>query len=177
MATASNGLRRHARPVGFCVPLCIGAAALGAFSGCNSILNGWLDPTTLGSFSRSGISEIRTSLTLEDTPSGIPGASPPRPEDLLVVIREYAFSGGDTLAIEINELRQRQVPYLTQVQVSQTGYVNLPVVGRVLATGLTPPEFQEALTEALREKGVLFDPEVTVNPLFQNLATYSVFGI
>ena len=32
--------------------------------GCNSILNGWLDPTVVGTFNRTAINEIRTSLTL-----------------------------------------------------------------------------------------------------------------
>ena len=73
-------------------------------AGCNSILNSWLDPTTLGNFDRTSTSEIRTSLTLEDTPSGIPGAVPPSMEDLRMVVAEYPISAGDTLAVEINEL-------------------------------------------------------------------------
>jgi len=176
MAPQSNGSHRHKGAFRLRVLFCaaLGAAASAA---CNSVVNGWLDPTVLGSFERTGTAEIRTSLTLGDTPSGIPGASCPTPEDMLPVVREYPISGGDTLAIEINELRQRQVPYLTQVQVSQSGYVNLPVAGRVQAAGLTPPEFQEAVTDALRKRNVLVEPEVTVNPLYLNRATYSIFGI
>jgi protein involved in polysaccharide export with SLBB domain len=146
-------------------------------AGCNSILNGWLDPTTLGNFDRTSTSEIRTSLTLDDSPTGIPGAVPPSMDDLRMVMVEYPISPGDTLAVEINELRQRQVPYQIQAQVALAGYVNLPVVGRVPAAGLTVPEFEDALAEALRSRNVLLDPEVTVNPLFLQKATYSIFGV
>jgi len=145
--------------------------------GCNSLMNGWLDPTAVGNFDRSPISEIRTSLTLEDSPSGIPGAVPPTMEDLRPHVVEYPISAGDTLAVEINELRQRQVAYQAQIQVALAGYVNLPVVGRIPAAGLTVPEFQEDLVSALRDGHVLLDPEVTVNALFLQKATYSIFGV
>lgn len=153
------------------------AASALASTGCYSILNGWLDPTVLGSFDRTATTEIRTSLTLEDTPPGIPGATYPSAEDLKPQVFEYALTAGDTLEVEINELRQRQIPYLSQVQVASTGYVNLPVVGRVTAAGITVPEFEEAVKDALRTRNILVDPEVTVNPLFLQKATYSIFGV
>jgi len=154
-----------------------GLAGLLLFSGCNSLLNGWLDPTTVGAFQRSATIDIRSSLSLDEPTSMIPGATMPTPEDLVVHVVEYPISAGDTLAIEINELRQRQTAFQTQVSVSPAGYVNLPVIGRVDAAGLTAPEFQDRLTLALRDRDVLLDPEVTVNPLFIQKATYSIFGV
>jgi protein involved in polysaccharide export with SLBB domain len=146
-------------------------------AGCNSIMNGWLDVTALGTFDRTATMEIRTSLSLEDTPSGIPGAVFPSPEDLLVHAEDYPIAAGDTLAVEIYELRLRQVPFQAQVTVSSTGYVNLPVLGRVHASGLTVPELEAAITETLQQHDILRDPEVTVNDLFLQSATYSIFGI
>ncbi len=160
-------------------PLCAFVALMLASlapAGCNSIRNGWLDPTVVGSFEQTRTMEIRASLSLEDSP-GIPGATYPTIEDSELIVEEYPISGGDTLAIEINELRQRQVPFQTQVQVSPSGFVNLPVVGRLKAAGLTPAQFQEKLAQALRDRNVLLDPEVTVNPLFLSKGTYSIFGV
>ncbi len=117
------------------------------------------------------------SLSLEDTPPGIPGASYPLPEDLEVRPIEFPISPGDTLAIEIYELRLRQTPYQAQVAVSPTGYVNLPVVGRLDASGLTVPEFERVVSDVLLERDILRDPEVTINPVFLQTATYSIFGI
>ena len=145
--------------------------------GCNSIKNAWLDPTVLGAFDRTATMEIRDSLTLEDTPFGIPGAVYPSPEDLTIRFEEYPITAGDTLAIEIYELRQRQIPFQAEVAVSSTGYVNLPVVGRVNASGLTVPEFEDSVVDALRSHDILREPEVTVNPMFLQTATYSIFGI
>jgi len=154
-----------------------GALCLPLLCGCNSIQNGWLDPTTLGDPKRTATLDIRSSLSLDEPTSMIPGASTPTPADLAVNVVEYPISAGDTLAIEINELRQRQTAYQAQVSVSPAGYVNLPVVGRVDAVGLTVPEFQDRLVQTLREGNVLLDPEVTVNPLFIQKATYSIFGV
>lgn len=145
--------------------------------GCNSIMNGWLDPTVVGEFEHSAVTDIRASLSLDDLPTGIPGATYPQPRDFELIIREYPISAGDTLDIEINELRQRLVPYRTQITVSSAGHINLPVVGRVQAAGLTAPQFEDALRQALQSRTVLVDPEVTVNPLFLSKATYSIFGI
>jgi len=146
-------------------------------AGCNSIRNSWLDPTALGGFKETAMLEIRTSLTLEDTPPGIPGAGHPTPVDLVVNAVEYPISAGDTLAIEIYELRQRLVPFQTHAVVSTTGYVNLPVVGRIAAAGVTVPQFEAALAEELRRQSVLVNPEVTVNPLVLQEGTYSIFGV
>lgn len=154
--------------------LCVSLALL---PGCNAVMNGWLDPTAVGSYKRTSKLELRTSLDLEDPAVMIPGAVLPSPGDLMVHTVEYPISPGDTLAVEINELRQRQTPFQAQVQVAPGGYVNLPVVGRLDAAGKTVPEFQDALTASLRERNVLLDPEVVVNPLFVQKATYSIFGV
>lgn len=145
--------------------------------GCNAIQNGWLDVTAVGSFDDERTMEVRSSLSLEDTPFGIPGSVAPRPDDLEIRPCEYPISAGDTLLIEIDELRQRLVPYQVQSQVAALGYVNLPIIGRVQAEGLTPLQFEERLAAQLQESEVLVDPQVTVNPLFLQDATYSIFGV
>lgn len=150
---------------------------VGTSAGCHSIMNGWLDPTVLGDFDRTATFEIRNSLTLDDTPRGIPGAEPPRREDRRILLRDYPITPGDTLQIEINELRNRLEVYQTQAIVSSTGYINLPVVGRVHASNMTVPRFERALVAALRDGNILLEPEVTVNPLFMQKATYSIFGV
>lgn len=156
---------------------CLIGVACPAGSGCNAIRNGWLDPTVVGRFDATSTLEIRESLTLEDTPTGVPGATYPWPEDLRLITEDYPISAGDQLAVEIYELRERQIPYQTQLQVSGSGDVNLPVLGRVKAAGLTLREFEESLVATLREREVLLNPQVTINPLFLQKATYSIFGI
>ncbi len=166
MTVAAKGIRA-----------CLLLLSIASLPACNAIQNGWLDPTVVGNFERTVTNEIRASLTLEDAPSAIPGASLPTVDDLEVKVQEYPITAGDTLAVEINELRQRQTAFQAQVLVAAAGYVNLPVVGRVMAAGLTVPEFEKALAQTLRDRNVLLDPEVTVNSLFMQKATYSIFGV
>ena len=153
------------------------ALALIALPGCHSIWNGWLDPTSLGNFESHHINEIRTSLTLEDTPSGIPNAVPPTKEDLLPISQRIPISPGDTLDLEIYQLRQPGVPYQAGVVVNEVGELNIPVLGRVKAEGLTVAELEDSIAQTLREKDILTEPEVTLNPIFRHNASYSIFGI
>lgn len=157
--------------------LAIVALVLCPLSACNSIKNGWLDPTVVGEFRRESTTAIRSSLSLEDSPSSIPGAEFPVRSDHEIHRIDFPITAGDTLDIEINELRQRQIPYQSQAIVSSTGMVNLPVVGRTLAMGLTVPEYEDLLVETLLERDILREPEVTVGPVFLQNATYSIFGV
>jgi len=142
-----------------------------------SIRNGWLDSTALGSYGETKTLDVRTSLTLEDHGAHVLGATYPTAEDHELIYEEYSISAGDTLAIEIYELRDRQVPFQVQSQVSSTGFVNLPVLGQVDAVGLTATQFEKKLRDLLIKRDILLDPDVTVQPLFLQKATYSIFGV
>ena len=155
--------------------IAVGLAVIGA--GCNSIMNGWLDPSVLGSFNKARTLEIRTTLTIEDTPRGIPGAVYPTKEDLEVRPVEFPISAGDALRVDIWSLLRRNMPSENQVQVSPTGLINLPVVGWVKAEGFTVQDFEVRLIEHLREQEILLDPQVTVVPVYLQKSTFSIFGI
>jgi len=174
LVTGKNSLHTKLRRGWFALPLT--SLVLGSV-GCHSFRNGWLDPTVVGNFQESTTLEIRSSLTLEDTPPGIPGATYPVPEDRVPKVFDFPISPGDTLAMEIYELRERQIPFQVEAVVSSTGFVNLPVVGRVEAANFTIPEFEDELRSTLMQRQVLLTPEVTVNPVFLQNATYSIFGI
>lgn len=141
-------------------------------------MNGWLDPSVVGNFRDSGTLEIRGSLSLEDTPSGIPGATYPLPEDLEIIIRDYPISPGDRIGLEIDELRQRNVVFqASDIRVSSAGYINLPVIGRLPAAGKTVPELERMIADHLRDNDILLDPDVTAHAVYLQKATYSIFGI
>lgn len=185
----SRTVKAH-RPLGWGLMYCVvGAgsvariAAAGVLmllvgTGCNSMRNGWLDPTVVGNFTQSATMEIRHSLTIEDEAEAIPGAEFPGPQDLELHVQEHPISGGDLLSVEIDELRDRLVPYREpQLAVAGTGYIQLPVLGRVQAAGLTVPELEDSLRQKLKEMDVLVEPDVIVRPIFLQKSTYSVFGV
>ena len=140
-------------------------------------MNGWLDPSQVGGFDRNRTIEIRSTLTIEDMPEGIPGATEPTQEDLRFQLIEYPISAGDTMVVEIHQLRQRLVTFARELAVDVTGQVNLPVLGYVQAAGLTPREFEQELVRLLSERNILREPEVTVDARFLQEATYQIFGI
>jgi len=160
------------------VLLALAGLCLSVLIGCNSIMNGWLDPTQLGVFQGNTTLEIRSSLTIEDAPPGIPGATYPTSEDLEYRVYDFPISPGDVLSVEIFELLQRGVSYgPLATRVDADGTVNLPVAGRVRAEGLTVREFEAELAAELTRREILIDPMVTVNPINIHASTYSVFGI
>lgn len=172
-AIAPRRGRSAASAVAYCL---LPVASL--LAGCNSIRNGWLDPTIVGSFERSTTTEIRHSLTLEDAAQAVPGSEYPSPQDLEVHAIEYAISGGDLLYIEIDELRDRLTPYREpQISVSATGTINLPVLGRIQAAGLTVTELEDEISRLLVEKNILVEPDVIVRAVYLQESTYSIFGV
>lgn len=63
------------------------------------------------------------------------------------------------------EVRMYDFPDLAgavHVHIGQDGSVRLPYAGTIQAAGMTPDSFQLAITEALRSRGIVKDPNVTV---------------
>src|ERR1700758_772004 len=73
---------------------------------------------------------------------------------------DYIIGSGDLLGIEVFE-----VPELTRdVRVNETGYLSIPLLPvKVQATGLTPFQLQDKLTELLQVNGLVTNPEVAVS--------------
>jgi polysaccharide export outer membrane protein len=66
---------------------------------------------------------------------------------------------GDMISVAVFE-----TPELTaSLRVSQTGDINLPVLGRVYVAGLTAQGAALRIQDALRDRGMLIDPHVTVS--------------
>ncbi|MFQ5489852.1 MAG: polysaccharide biosynthesis/export family protein [Phycisphaerae bacterium] len=141
-----------------------------------SLLNSWLEPTAVGDFDHEGTTEIRTTLSIQDAPGGIPGASDPLPEDLVPSFEEYRFGPGDTLSVRILELMARGTETQVNVPVDEMGNIRIPVVGALQATGLTSRELEQEIADYLDQKGVLRDAEVIIEPVVRRNATVNVFG-
>ncbi len=152
-------------------------AALWACTGCNSIMNSWLDPTIPGNFTETGTTSIRSMLTVEDSPAAIPGATDPTRDDLKPYPFEYDLGPGDVVAVEIDELRQVGEPFQSQFQISPSGELAIPDVGRFACSGMSPAEMEEEIKRRLRESELLTDPKVLVLPISVNSARFNIFGI
>ena len=83
---------------------------------------------------------------------------------------EYRMGAGDKLRIEVYK-----DPQLSQsAQVRPDGKVTLPLVGDMMASGLTPIELRDAITSSLKE--YITNPTVTVIVVEATPATAYVMG-
>ncbi|MCK4659736.1 MAG: polysaccharide biosynthesis/export family protein, partial [Phycisphaerae bacterium] len=162
--------------------LCLLAAG---FAGCNgvttmtSVFNGLLNPADVGSygvFGREGTLDIRSSLTLQDAPTGVMGVSDPQPEDLVPLVEEYEYAIGDGIAVRIYELLQRGTETAVQVTIDETGNINLPVLGRIEVVGLTLPEIEAEIVDQVVQRNILLEPEIIVEPAIRRKLSYTIYG-
>ncbi|HUU82002.1 MAG TPA: polysaccharide biosynthesis/export family protein, partial [Phycisphaerae bacterium] len=146
-------------------------------AGCHTgLFNSWLDPSAVGNFLDARTTEIRSSLSIQDAPSGIPGATDPTPDDLLADRREYRFTAGDALTVRIFELLAEETETQSQSQVDNAGNIRLPIIGTVHVRGMTARELEDELTDVLDQKNLIRDAQVIVEPLVRRNATYTLFG-
>ncbi len=145
--------------------------------GCNSFFNSWLDPTQMGNFRREATLDIRTSLSIQDTPTGIPGASDPIPEDLVPLYEEYKFGPGDSLSVRIFELLASNTETGFQALIDDIGTITVPVLGQIRVSGMTRNEITEEIKAQLVQRQVIVtDPVVIVDPLVRRGLTFVLFG-
>ncbi len=145
--------------------------------GCNSFFNSWLDPTQMGNFRREATLDIRTSLSIQDSPSGIPGATDPTPEDLVPLYEEYKYAPGDSLSIRIFELLASNTETGFQALIDDIGTINVPVLGQIRIAGLTRNEIIEELKTQLIQREVIQDsPVIIVDPVVRRGMTFVLFG-
>ncbi|NOT02226.1 MAG: hypothetical protein HOP29_16580 [Phycisphaerales bacterium] len=143
---------------------------------CNSIMNGWLSPRELGSFSNESTLDIRGSLSIQDTPWRVPGTTDPLPDDLTVPMDEYRGVSGDVIECFIKDLRTRGADLQHQAVIDVNGKVDLPFVGWVDVVGLTAGEMEQRLVKILADRGVLHNAEVLARFVVQRGMTYTIFG-
>lgn len=82
----------------------------------------------------------------------------------------YVIGDADVLAISV----WKEPDISKTVPVRSDGKISLPLVGEVQATGETPLQLEQAITNRL--KGYMTDPEVTVIVEQINSRKYNVFG-
>ncbi|MFH0981203.1 MAG: polysaccharide biosynthesis/export family protein [Planctomycetota bacterium] len=171
--------KRAARALAGVVLCAMTVGLAGCKGGMPSIFNSFFDPSQVGSygpFGREGTLDIRSSLTLQDAPTGVMGVSDPQPEDLLPVVEDYKYRIGDALNVRLYELLQAGTETAVQATIDETGNIVVPVLGRIEVTGLTLPEIHAELVNQLTSRGLLIEPEVIVEPVVRRGLSYTIYG-
>ncbi len=149
---------------------------ISAGSGC-AILNGFLDPTAVGTFpSEYQERGIKRVLTPRDNPGGPPNAVEPTPDDLVPIYEDYRVTPSDSIQIVIDDLLGQGLQEGSVQQVSETGYVRLPYVGSFKIAGMTETEIEEEIRRRLIESGQLPDPVVRVMVTSRNSRVFYMLG-
>lgn len=148
--------------------------------GCNSIWNGFLDPTQVGRFSGPPLTlEIKKSISIADEPimEMIPEASEPTEEDLKVADKDYVLRPGDIIDLSIYELLAPGIPWIQTRQISREGYITIPQVKQdIKAAGKTARELQKYIAKILQAEQILTNPDVTVVLREPRSMVYNILG-
>src|SRR5207237_9271670 len=72
---------------------------------------------------------------------------------------DYRLGPGDSIKVQVY-----QSPDLTlEARVSESGVINYPLVGRVSIGGLTVPDAEARIAQALKKNRILKAPQVNIN--------------
>ncbi|MGC9455108.1 MAG: SLBB domain-containing protein [Phycisphaerae bacterium] len=128
-------------------------------------------------FERSPINPILTSVGMVDEVSDLPpNATFPRPGDWSYVEEDYRIGPADLLEVGIVGLFQAGSEAILQRQVTESGYVDLPLLqDSVYVKGMTTTEARRAIADAY-DPGILRDPIVSITVIQRRQSTFSVLG-
>jgi polysaccharide export outer membrane protein len=85
---------------------------------------------------------------------------------------DYRLGAGDSIKVQVY-----QSPDLTvETRVSESGVINYPLVGRVNIGGLTLPDAEARIAQALKKSRILKAPQVTINVVQVRGSQVAVLG-
>jgi polysaccharide export outer membrane protein len=119
----------------------------------------------------------QTPITDENSvhPNAIPPSSAPKLPDLTpdnATPPDVLVSSGDLLAVSVLGAPD----YHYDVRVSSSGEISLPMVGSIKVAGLTTPQAETTIAQALQKQGFFNDPRVSVFVKEYSTSGTSVLG-
>jgi len=106
----------------------------------------------------------------------LPGAEKPTAEDLQYVETDYVIGPTDYLRISVLDLLAEGLETVLERQVSESGYVDLPLLANPLkVSGLTKLQATELIKEAY-SPNILKEPNVSVSVVVPRQSTFSIIG-
>ena len=123
--------------------------SLSFLAGCET--DGFVDPSRTGYFETTpSAMPILGRIDVIEQASDQLEFVKPTAADLKPSSTVYTFAAGDVLQISIPNLMQTGATEQADRIIDQSGYVQLPVIGKVLAAGLDTEQFEEAIVQKLK---------------------------
>ena len=157
------------------------AATLLILSGCDVLKTDefrWLAPDLLVRPPKNPrVSLIRRSITPADERTDlVPNATPPTEDDFTYTDKDYVLGPTDLIDVAIMDLYQVGVETTLRREVSDAGYIDLPLLPhRIKAQGQTQEELRETIKAAF-SPAILRDPIISVSVVSRRQNMFSVLG-
>lgn len=113
---------------------------------------------------------------MEEKDTRFSNASAPTAEDLEVTREDYRIGRNDLVSVSIEGLVGQGVETVSTKRVTESGNINLPLVGTVKALDLTEAELEQAVVQAYRNANLIQDAQVSVTVAEARARTFSVLG-
>ena len=128
--------------------------------GCET--DSFVDPSRTGYFETTpSAMPILNRIDVIEQASDGPEFVNPSPADLKPGDLSYRFAPGDVLKVQIPSLMQTGQTEIAERVVNQTGDIQLPVINKVQAAGLTTEQLQKNIEEKLQ--GIIKNPKAFVS--------------
>jgi protein involved in polysaccharide export with SLBB domain len=136
------------------------AVVLTILGGCET--DSFVDPSRTGYFETTpSAMPILNRIDVIEQASDGPEFVNPSPADLKPGDLSYRFAPGDVLRVQIPSLMQTGQTEIAERVVNQTGDIQLPVINKVQAAGLTTEQLQKNIEEKLQ--GIIKNPKAFVS--------------
>lgn len=147
-------------------------------AGCET--QSFFDPSEMGAYSKTPLlvpilDNLDTGYS-EETDARFAQSTPVKPGDLVATEADYVINPNDLLQISITDLVAPGVETYKTQRVTQSGNVSLPYIGQLKAAGLTEAQFEEAVSQAYRDKNIIQNANVSVTTVESRGRTFSILG-
>ncbi|HEY7089507.1 MAG TPA: polysaccharide biosynthesis/export family protein [Tepidisphaeraceae bacterium] len=145
--------------------------------GCET--QSFFDPSEVGRFDRKPlvVPILKTLDTgIEERDERFVNAGGVKPADLVAQNTDYVIGANDLLQVSIADLVAPNVESAKTMRVSQSGFISLPLIGQVKATGLTEAQLEQAISQAYADRNLIKDAQVSVVTIEARSRTFSIFG-
>lgn len=160
------------------IPVGAGFMAFAAIgSGCET--DSFLDPSRTGYFEwvPTTMPVLKRLDVIETATFDNAIVGPPEPEDLMPGVQEYVFGPGDIVVVEIYELVRRSETERLVRTIDPDGYIRIPVLGSVPASGLSIQQLVDKIKERLVSQNIIVrNPIVNVTPEETRSYQYKIIG-
>jgi polysaccharide biosynthesis/export protein len=165
--------RRHRSLIG-CVVV---AASVAALSGCD--IKSFIDPGEVGRFKKNALlvpilNKLDTGY--EEPDEQFANAREVQPGDLIPQGGDYTIGKGDLVSVSVTDLVGPGVETTKTARVSDSGNINLPLVGQVHAEGLTETQLEKAISDAYKGAQLIQNAQVSVQVAEARNRTFSILG-